>query len=100
MTEYSAADMQVAVSRIAAANMSQAPYPLTTEQWAALRSAPATIERLEAHSSYFVDGFAAGTEAAAKIADATAVEVDDGCSDRRMICESIATDIRAEIGDK
>ena len=48
MSEYSAADMQVAVSRIAAANMSQAPYPLTTEQWAALRSAPATIERLEA----------------------------------------------------
>jgi len=48
MTEYSAADMQVAVSRIAAANMSQAPYPLTTEQWAALRSAPAKVERLEA----------------------------------------------------
>ena len=47
MTEYSATDMQVAVSRIAAANMSQAPYPLTTEQWAALRSAPATIERLK-----------------------------------------------------
>ena len=60
----------------------------------------AKVERLEAHSSYFVDGFAAGTEAAAKIADATAIEVDDGCSDRRMICESIATDIRAEIGDK
>jgi len=29
----------------------------------------AKVERLEAHSSYFVDGFAAGMEAAAKIAE-------------------------------
>ena len=90
MTEYSAADMQVAVSRIAAANMSQAPYPLTTEQWAALRSAPATIERLEArqtqrHTQTVTPYFNEGMEAAAKIAD------------RCGTLEDAATAIRAEI---